>query len=258
MIDIKPKDLSYIIGFLQGDGTYYKQTRNRGRLSIELSIKDEDILLKMSSLLNGFNPKITYRIRDTNFKEDYESCILSIYVKEFRDYLEKYIPCGKKSDTVKPPEESWLVKYDYIRGLTDADGSIGITKKNIPFWSFCTGSSYLKEFIVKCIYDDLGLEKRISRNKRDNIFNIMLSNESANDFCSLLYQDSSIHLNRKYESYILNQYWERSVPKKSGTPKKWLLCEDKIITSKELSLEEKVILLKRSKNSIKTRIWRLK
>ena len=36
--------LSYLYGFLQADGNLYEQSRNRGKLSIEISKRDENII----------------------------------------------------------------------------------------------------------------------------------------------------------------------------------------------------------------------
>lgn len=255
--NISNSDFSYIIGFLQGDGNYYKQSRNRGRVSIELSLRDNDILKKISYVLSNYNCYYSERTRDTNFKDDYKSCKLSIYDINFRTSIEEFIHCGKKSNCIEAPIEcEWFMPFHYLRGLSDADGSIGITKDKKPFWSICTASGSIKEFVIGLIYDSIGLEKRIERNQRDNVYNISLMNESATKFTKLLYDGSTIHLDRKFERYQNIQNWIRTTPRRKGTKKKWLPYEDILIMNNEYSLEEKTILLNRSESSIKTRIWR--
>jgi len=258
MLDnISNNDFSYIVGFLQGDGNYYKQSRNRGKVTIELSIRDKNIITKMIDNLSEYKCYYSERKRNTNFKDCFESCKLSIYEKRFRDEIEKYIPEGNKSHIIEPPlKEDWFSSFDYLRGIYDADGSIGITGNNRPFISLCTDSKPLKQFVIRILNDNIGIVKRINRNKRDNIYNIVCYDEDAVNFADLLYNNSDMYLDRKFVSYKKIQSWVRTTPKRKGTKKTWLPIEDKIIMNNDYSLDEKVILLNRSKSSIKTRIWR--
>lgn len=258
MKDISPEHLSYIIGFLQGDGHNYKQSRNRGKLSSEISMRDIDILNKIEVCLKGIYIGRYERIRDTNFKDNYKSCLLTIFDLETRRYFSQFIPVGKKSKFICPPEkESFFNKYAYIRGLTDADGSIGITSQNRPFWSLCTYSDPIKEFIVHNIKELLNFEKRINRNKRDNIYNIVLYDEDAVTYTKQLYTNATMSSDRKYYSFLDVQKWERSIPKCKGRKKSWLPYENEIIMNDKISIKDKMHLLGRSSSSIKTRLWRL-
>lgn len=106
---------AYLFGLIQTDGHLYQNTRNRGRLSIELNERDETILLEIQKLL-PFNSSIRKRTRTTNFGTNTTSC-LNIYDKKFRDILEVWgMPSGKKSKLIKPPLTKFS-KVDYFRGL---------------------------------------------------------------------------------------------------------------------------------------------
>jgi hypothetical protein len=95
-ITLENPDYAYMFGFLQTDGHLSKSTRNRGRLSVEVSKEDEAILWAFKNLLL-FNSSITERRRNTNFTEDYPSVIWRVYDQEFRDYLESWgLFYGKK------------------------------------------------------------------------------------------------------------------------------------------------------------------
>jgi hypothetical protein len=258
MINISSEHLSYIIGFLQGDGNNYAQSRNRGRITVEISARDKDILDKIEKCLEGIHIGRGDRTRDTNFKEDYQSSSLGLFDLETRQYLSQFIPIGKKSGKVKPPEkESFFEKHAYIRGLVDADGSIGMTAQNRPFWSLCTDSEFVKDFVLLDIKNTLDFEKRMNRNKRDNIYNIVLFDEDAVEYSKLLYSAATIFLDRKHNKFLETLEWKRTTPKRKGKHKTWLPYEDKVVLDTSISLKEKMSMLRRSRSSIVTRSWRL-
>lgn len=256
---LTPEEKFYVIGLFQGDGSLSQSAGIKGKFEYEISIKDRDIIDKLYTLLSKkVNCTIYNRKRDTNFSKNFESIGLGIYHQDFRWALNKYVPCGKKDKVITPPLEiSDLNAPHYIRGLFDADGSIGFTKDNNCFWSFCTNSEDIKNFIIQHMKYTINLDKVINRNKRDNIYNIMLMNEHAINYSNILYKDASIFIDRKHNEYLSFQNWKRTVPKRKGTPKKWKDFEDKLILSKEYTIDEKQALLGRSQKSIDTRLWRL-
>lgn len=175
---INAENLNYIIGFLQGDGHHTESTRNRGNLSIELNHRDIDILEKIKEIIvPHINVTIKSRVRDTNFKKGSYQTTLLMYDLAFRTAIKPYVPVGRKSDIIEPP---YLLpnfsKRHYIRGLIDADGSIGISKDNRPFISLCVSSEKIKEFLIKDIQEITGLKKEMNRNTRDNVYNIKAKN----------------------------------------------------------------------------------
>lgn len=249
------EQLSYMIGLFHGDGSLHESTRNRGKLTYEISIIDKDIIDKLVTILSPFiKCNVTTRTRDTNFKDNYESIILTIHSKEFRDELKKYMPSGHKSKNIAFVET--LSMQDYIRGLSDADGSLGLTDTRC-FWSLCTSSESVKNMICKHIYKLTGLEKRINRNTRDGVYNIVIYNEDARTFVEHLYKKSTIYIKRKHDKLNQIQTWTRTVPKRKGRSKSWLESEDKLIQDNSYSLKEKMELTGRTAQSIKTRLWRL-
>lgn len=84
-----------------------------------------------------------------------------------------------------------------------------MTGKNIPYMSFCTKSEHIKLFICDHINNTLNIEKHPTRNKRDNIYNITLTKEQSQQYGNLLYDNSKIFLDRKYNKYIDICKWER-------------------------------------------------
>lgn len=207
---------SYIYGLLLADGNIYFTDRNRGRVSLELNVKDKDIVLKLFQLIP--NSHIRERTRDTNFKKGYASCSFVNSQLEFRTWL---FNCGfpkeDKTFNAAPPKVDYVEK-DFWRGFIDGDGSIGITSKNIPFISLVTDSENIKDAYLDYLYRNYGLKKKSSRNKRDNAFNIMVTNENAVKIVKDLYLGSSLYLDRKYQKALELQSWVRTVPKRNTRP----------------------------------------
>ena len=254
-IDLKFPEYSYFFGFIQADGTLRQFSRNKGYLEIELKRGDKEILNFFKKLF-PFSSSIKTKIRDTNFKKNHKSCALRIFRKEFRDELLKLgLSPGKKFLNVFPPECDFCER-DYIRGLIDGDGSVGITKREIPFISISAKSERLKNYFCQVIERITGERKRLMRNKRDNAYNIMVNREKAQKFIKYLYYPSCLVLKRKFKKAQEALKWRRPKILKKILQKFWEPREDKFILNH--ALEESCEFLKRTERSIKMRLWRLK
>jgi hypothetical protein len=252
-INLKIPEHSYFFGFIQADGTLRKFSRNRGYLEIELKESDREILKSFKKLFPLLCSSIKTRIRDTNFKKHHKSCSLRIFHKEFRDELIKLgLSPGKKFLNTFPPKCSFSER-DYIRGLIDGDGSVGITKKGFPFITLTVKSEALKNYLCGVIEKVIKEKKRISRNKRDDIYNIMLNREKAQKFIKYLYYSGCLTLKRKLKKAQEALKWKRPKTLKRIFKKFWEPWEDKYILSH--SIEESCNHLMRTERSIKMRLW---
>ncbi len=255
-ISLESPDYSYMFGFIQTDGHLSKSTRNRGRLSVEVSKKDEDILWAFKKLLR-FNSSITERTRTTNFSDDYKSVVWRVYDQEFRDYLESWgLSYGKKSNLIDIPTCKFS-QADYFRGLIDGDGSLGLTCQGFPFISLVTSSSSIANAFLQVIKLTIGKEKTSKRNQRDNVYNIALFKEDAQLLVQFLYYENCLALSRKSQKAREVLSWVRpQTMKKIANRKNWTKEEDIYIFNH--SIEDSIAMLKRSKKSIEIRLWRLK
>lgn len=254
-------DISYMIGIFQTDGSMSLYERNRGKFQLELSLKDEDIIYKLKNII-PYKSLIKKRKRLTSIKEhkyNNETISLCVYDLNFRNELLNWgIPYGKKSKIIKPPLyiKNLSIK-DYIRGLYDGDGSLGMTSKNIPYVSFTTDSddivNFLKEYISKITNKPL---KNIKRNIRDNIYNISITKEDAVKFCNEIYYDGCLSLDRKYQKSIDVKKWVRPVDMVISNKLSWDDYQDNFILNN--NLEKSIEYLNRNENSIRMRLWRLK
>ncbi len=255
-INLKIPEHSYFFGFTQTDGNLDKLSRNRGHLTIEIKEKDRNILESFQKLFPLVHSSIKIRIRDTNFKKNHKSCTLTICDKRFRDEINKLgIPYGKKSEIISPPDSDFHAR-DYIRGLIDGDGSLGLINRGIPFISITVTSNKLKNYLFDMIEKITGERKKITRNRRDNIYNIMINREKAQQFIKYVYYPGCLALKRKLKKEKEALKWKRPRNLKIIFQKFWEPWEDKSILSHPL--EESCNCLKRTERSIKMRLWRLK
>jgi len=257
------KDISYLIGLFQTDGNIYDVKRNRGKAVIEISIKDRDIIEKIKKLIS-YNYTITKRTRNNTHVNghkyiDKEYISIKIYDINFRKFLNDCgVPSGKKSSIISPPLylKNLSIK-DYVRGLYDGDGSLGMTKANIPYVSMVTASRNLANFLFEYISDVTGKPKKDTNpNKRDNIYNIVITKEDAVKFCNEVYYDDCLSMNRKMENSKIVKKWTRPDGMMMVSRKKWTETEDEYILNH--SIYDSIKKLKRTKKSITMRLIRLK
>lgn len=256
---ITDEKMAYLIGFIQSDGTMEESTRNRGKIKIELQTSDSNILEKMKTFLLTINvySSLSSRTRNTNFKKGYSSTTLTIYNLEFRNFMKKYIPVGKKAFNVEPPLDldDCCVKH-YIRGLIDGDGSIGFLKDGRPFISLFSVNKKIIDFCEEYFFKLTKFHRNLTPNTRDNGYNLMYSNEEAQTIIRDLYENSEIYLDRKYNNAMEALKWVRPPGRRKRTgAKKWDEEQDNYILTH--SVQESMEVLKRTEKSIKTRLFRL-
>lgn len=255
IINLLKPEHAYFYGFALTDGHLNEDTRNRGRLSIEVAIRDMELLQKFKTLFE-INSTYKERFRTTNFSTNKKLgyCSFSIYDLNFRNELKEYgFPVGKKSKIIKPPLKKFS-EIDFVRGLIDGDGSVGITSQGLPFISFTTASEKIRNYLVDFINKNLNRNINPQRNKRDGIYNIMLNSTPAKQLYKLLYYNGCLCLNRKNCSEIL--YWQPKTKRNATIPaKKWNNFEDQYILTH--TIEESIKKLNRTKKSISIRLLRL-
>lgn len=204
-MDLIDPALSYYFGFAQTDGTLSVQSRNRGRLSIELARSDEEVLRQLAASL-PCSSTLTWRTRDTNFKKGYESSVLSVFDRAFRDLVCQWgLPVGRKDMLIGPPTVAFS-EVDYVRGLIDGDGSLGFTERGLPFLSLVTSSDALADFYVGFLHRTIGgRRKTTSRNRRDQVYNIAVFKEGAQAVAARLYYEGCLSFGaqaRRCEGYV--------------------------------------------------------
>lgn len=254
--DLIQPEMSYMFGFLQTDGHLSKNTRNRGRLAVEIQLPDKSLLEKFQKLIS-VNSSIKIRTRDTNFKKNYQSVIWTVCDFEFRTALNDLgIPYGQKSKIISPPHVPFS-EIDYWRGVIDGDGSLGITARK-PFISLVTTSPLLYKEYVDFIFKITGQRKINNPNKRDGAYNICVFCEDAQKLIEELYYPGCLCLDRKFESAESVKSWVRPVDmvKQTWEVRRWTPNEDAIVL--KFPYHKAAVTLDRTEQSVKMRVWRLR
>jgi hypothetical protein len=78
------------------------------------------------------------------------------------------LPYGRKSKTITPPRVE-SSRRDYLRGVIDADGSVGHTSQGFPFISLTTASTAIGAYLCFYAREITGAERTLKHNSRDGI-----------------------------------------------------------------------------------------
>ncbi|WP_370413380.1 LAGLIDADG family homing endonuclease [Streptomyces fradiae] len=255
-MDLENPDYAYMFGFLQADGHLQAGIGRKGKLTVEINARDIAILEEFQRL-TPYNSSITQRTRATNFAEVSHTATWALCALEARTRLNDLgIPYGRKSKRITPPRVPFS-RPDYIRGLIDADGSVGFTKDGHPFISLTTQSTAIAVYLCHYTNRTLGIRKIPGRNKRDAAYNVVYLREGAVALAQHLYTPGALALERKQLAAGDVSAWER--PTDTPPPRQvrtWTLLEDNILLS-SATIEEAASALGRTYQSCNLRRWRL-
>lgn len=255
-LDLTIPELAYLLGFLQTDGTMAKESRNRGRIVVEVSKRDRDILRKLKKIIPVYSSLRT-RKRDTNFKKDHNSVIWRVFDQSIRELFNLAgLPYGKKSDLVCAPNVPFS-KPDYYRGIIDGDGSLGFTSAGFPFLSLTTASSSLVDSYLTYLFSLTGKKKILHPNKRDAVYNPCVFKEDAQTVAKNLYYEGCLSLDRKKRLAHSILLWQRpNNMRKRGNFKHWTPEEDAVVKRESTTIAAN--LLGRTEISIRVRASRIR
>jgi hypothetical protein len=254
--DLSDPASAYVFGFIQADGHHSAGKGRKGRISVEIKAEDVQLLRDMQPVL-PWRTSITFRTRITNFSSSaYNTAVLGLCMLEGRArFLELGLPVGRKSAIIAPPTEPFS-HSDYLRGVIDADGSVGFTAKGWPFISLVTASPAIAEFTCAEILRITGAVRTARPNARDGVMNVMIASDPATKFARWLYEGACIGLERKREAALTIANWERPAGMRAWSKRKrWTPAEDAVIL--RMSLEDAAKILGRTEKSVHMRRWRL-
>ncbi|MEV6550849.1 hypothetical protein AB0M57_19385 [Streptomyces sp. NPDC051597] len=256
-MDLEDPRYAYMFGFLQADGHLTRGPGNKGRLTVEISHRDLGILEEFQQL-TPYNSTITARTRATNFSACHRSVTWTLCSLEARTTLaEAGLPYGRKSNRVRPPRAAFS-RPDYLRGIIDADGSVGFTGQGFPFVSLTTASTAIGAYLCHYAKKVTGNERLIARNARDGIYNILYAKEAAQALGAHLYYPGCLSLQRKRAAAASLGEWVRPPGMRAAsTQRRWKEWEDR----KLLELDDSTAAareLGRTQKSCHLRLWRLR
>jgi hypothetical protein len=256
-LDLDIPTHAYFFGFAQTDGSLFAGAGQKGRFSIELSVRDEAVLHSFATMFDVYS-RVSHRERTTNFGP-HRSAVWTVSDLAFRrELVHLGLPTGRKSATVAPPTCRVSVR-DYLRGLVDGDGSVGFTRTGRPFISFVTASQPLAEFFCAQALEVTGAYRTVRRNRRDGVFNPMVAGDPAAPFAAWLYPNGCLALDRKRDSAARVAQWTRPRGMRarpvSGS-RRWTAEDDADVFTG--SIREAAIRLGRSERSVNIRRVRLR
>ncbi|ANJ08817.1 hypothetical protein GCM10010220_40490 [Streptomyces parvulus] len=256
-MDLRVPEYAYMFGFLQADGHLSQSAGQKGRLTTEISVRDVD-LLRQFQKLTPFYSSVTERIRSTNFAGTSHTAVWSLYSLEARTLLNKLgLPYGRKSQSISPPRGEFASR-DYLRGVVDADGSVGYTGKGFPFVSLTTASTAIGHYLCDYGKQVAGVQRTIKRNGRDGIYNVLYAMEAAQRLAADLYYPGCLSLKRKHAAADSLAAWVRPARMRSAhTRRRWTATEDRILL-KLNSPTGAAEALGRTPQSCNLRMWRLR
>ncbi|MFI5534372.1 hypothetical protein ACIA8O_38155 [Kitasatospora sp. NPDC051853] len=253
--DLQRPEHAYMFGFIQADGHLHLGPGNKGQLSVELSARDAPLLEEFQRLC-PYNSSIRYRTRDTNFATEHTSVVWTVCAREFRETLRALgLPPGRKSDSIAPPTVPHSER-DYLRGLVDADGSLGRTGRDLPFIGLTTKSDVIAAHFGAYAERITGLRRIVNRNARDDIYNICITREDAVAITSDLYYPGCLALPRKVAAAQRVTTWIRPANVRKVSRRSWTVEETELLLATQ-DPEQAAVLLNRSVQSCKMRRWRI-
>ncbi|MCX5559696.1 hypothetical protein [Streptomyces sp. NBC_00038] len=256
-MDLEDPNYAYMFGFLQADGHLSQQSRQRGRLTVEINARDIELLREFQRL-TPYNSSITERVRSTNFAKNARSATWSLCSLEARTKINQLgLPYGRKSKTITPPRGEFS-RRDYLRGVIDADGSVGYTGKGFPFVSLTTASTAIGAYLCRYAKGVTGAERIIKRNTRDDIYNVLYTMEVAQSLAAHLYYPGCLSLERKRTAADSLTTWVRPADMRAAyTKRTWNEREDRILLELN-SPKAAAEALGRTTQSCNLRLWRLR
>lgn len=185
------QESAYWIGFLAADGSIC----GVNQVSVELSERDADHLIKLRSFLGSNQP--LYRNR---------GCAkLSFSSQQIVKTLGRYGICRRKTHSVACPPEL-LMDRDYWRGVIDGDGHVCLRLEKLPPQSkeshgytprlhLVGNEQMVSQFLDYCRSRIPRFKNRLS--KHASIFACSLGGRTAAQIVNDLYRNSVVALERK-------------------------------------------------------------
>ena len=216
---INTEEKAYWLGFIFADGyiSNLEKQKNQKKLKygfeLSLGIQDINHLHKFNKFMEyeGDNVKIGKTKLET---KEHQRCRWSIGSKHLWNTLNNFGCTPNKSLTLKFPDLSiFKNKYlilSFIRGYFDGDGCVSIYNRNgkSRLSTSLLGTSEMLTFIQNLFFK----ENKLTRNNKNNdvTYVYALSGQKAYTFLSIIYNNATIYLDRKYQKF---KNWKNCRPK---------------------------------------------
>ena len=202
--NINTEEKAYILGFICADGHI-----NTDRLVITISIKDVDILYKIRKALNSNHP-IKEVIRNNPYQNTKNKKLklveLMIGSVNLVKPLFKMGLSSNKTYTLNRNIMDFIPKHlirDFLRGYFDGDGNVMFGKKYSSGYKYNINICGNEDFLIHSYQKYFPSTNKLYKDlysKQCFVWKIS-SKDRVKDFMYYLYENSSIHLQRKYNEF---------------------------------------------------------
>ena len=205
---IDTEDKAYWLGFLYADGYH---TEKWYKIGINLSIRDIDHIKLFCKYLQIDTKKIKIRlpfqliIQGRKVNSDGTSSI-NFSNKSMSEKLSKLGLVSKKSLILEFPNNNQVPSYlinHFIRGYFDGDGCLSKTEKNnvVRYGVTILSSKNFCKSLLNVVNKELKINMCMwnSKVKIDKVH--ISGNRQVKIFMDWLYENASVYLKRKYETY---------------------------------------------------------
>lgn len=218
---------AYILGFLFADGSVHYKTNT---VKVEVHVKDVDILHNIIQEIFVTPPKIGTDRKVYKY--------ITITHSKIKQELINLGCIPNKTNNISLPKLPDNLIGSFLRGLYDGDGCISISNRvrvNLTGYS-----QFLLE--IKNLLKSLNIASSFSFMKNSGSLTVS-AQEDVIRILNLMYNNSTMHLNRKYKTYLnaidyLNKPYDKKVfiyndEKITASKLKTLTIEDKRTIAKE-------------------------
>ncbi len=216
---INTEEKAYWLGFLYADGYVSAKTNAVG---LNISLKDIEHLKKYNKALNfskGLTITETHQFgsKDVHTDKNGEIMYMVSTVISNKDLKNDLINCGcvpNKSLILRFPDESIFIASEnitktqlilhFIRGYFDGDGTLGLyqhskTNLNKEESLMFVGTKDFLEKVQEYLGQGFLMQKR---NCNEKTYRLSYSTKKAYNAAKLMYDNSTIYLERKYNIYL--------------------------------------------------------
>lgn len=198
---IDTEEKAYWLGFIFADGYISKSS-----YTFELSLASKDVshLQKFNTFMQ--HNKNNVKVGKVNLKnKEFERCRWSVCNKHLWNVLNNYGCVPKKSNILIFPKLE-IFKYpelilSFIRGYFDGDGTISIYNNKVSA-RFLGTELFLVELKTLLSKYSINTGNLIIDPRTPYTKILSISNKNALNFLHLIYDNSFIYLNRKYNKFL--------------------------------------------------------
>ena len=207
--EINTPEKAYILGLLYTDGNRNKR-EGHYQITLKLQDRDVDILYKIQQLMNYNRPlKFIEKIKEHPTHRNQYALIIDN--KQIAVSLERWGIIPNKTEYVTFPSflNNELIPH-FLRGCWDGDGTISHNPKEQRTSLIGTYAlvSKIKEFLEDKLHVHFTLRK--AGCKMESIYTISLHGRlQLKTFLDYLYNNSTIHFDRKYSYYRFMCYGDK-------------------------------------------------